>query len=282
MTCQAIFQGKISYLGPEGQVVEVDYGLPERQRFELAANEKWNYTGADPDVDPVRDIMELKLMLQNELGEQFTKCYMTTELLHVLIQNDRILQLAEKQAFGDGSLFSQPTTVIQTLMGLPPIELYDEQYTVRSFVTSAIAGGATLSFTVEDSSGYEVGDSCWLRRVENDRLAAEDEVIIDTVNHATRTIAVTAEPAHSYRPGYDYLDCTKKFLETDRIHLLAPTIQNNPAFGGINAPYGHPRKYGISSDQWNETDPDGLWVRVQNHCLPVVYLPQAAWSPKVV
>jgi hypothetical protein len=70
---------------------------------------------------------------------------------------------------------------------------------------------------------------------------------------------------------------TKKFLPTDKFVMFASTVEGQKIAEFMRAPFGLNRQYGLQVDTHEEWDPDGMWVRVQNKGLPVLYNKDATY-----
>jgi len=49
----------------------------------------------------------------------------------------------------------------------------------------------------------------------------------------------------------------------------------------VEAPFGIPARYGMFADTWDRKDPEGIWLRVQDKCLPVLKITGAVYALKV-
>ena len=54
-------------------------------------------------------------------------------------------------------------------------------------------------------------------------------------------------------------------------HMDGDAVDGQKIAEFFSAPYGLNRTYGMEVDTHEEWDPDGMWVRVQNKGLPVLY-----------
>ena len=70
---------------------------------------------------------------------------------------------------------------------------------------------------------------------------------------------------------------TKKFLPTDKFIMFASQLDGEKIAEFANAPFGLNRQWGMKVDQNEEWDPEGLFIRVQNKGLPVLYQEDAVY-----
>jgi len=279
MICKMLTTGSFSYLQQGGIRIDVDYGIPDDFIFELGSTRKWNYTGDDSTVNILEDIMDIKIMLQNSNGGIPTNAYFTSEVLKEMIMAETIQTLLQKSAYGEGDLFARPVQVLGSLLDIPNMVLYDEQYQIRAWLTANVVGDSTTTIYVDEASDFEVGDT--LRFVDVSSSTWEEETI-SAVNVDAGTITVAAAPSISFRAREDFVYTTRKFIPPDRFVLLAKEVEGSTTAEFLNAPFGLNRTYGMFVDSKDEWDPDGTMVRVQNKGLPVLYNTDCVISMKVI
>ena len=56
--------------------------------------------------------------------------------------------------------------------------------------------------------------------------------------------------------------------------MFSPTAEGQKIAEFMEAPYGLDRRWGKYIDTKTEWDPDGIWLRVQDKGLPVLYNPE--------
>lgn len=186
MLCQMLTRGAFDYLEKGGIRISVDYGVPDDFIFELANDRKWS-DGASKNI--LEDIMDIRIMQQNSNGGIPTDAYFTSEILKLMIMDTGVQNLLKKSAFGEGDLFARPMQVLGSLLDIPNMTLYDEQYQIRTYLTSNVVANVTDTFNVDDPSDYQAGDT--IRFVDVSAQTWEEEVI-DSVDVDAGTITVLA------------------------------------------------------------------------------------------
>jgi len=271
MFAKMLTAGSFTYKEKDGMKVSVDYDVPSDNLVTLGATRKWD-DGASRNI--VEDIMDANITMSNNVGEKLAVAMFTSEILKLLVLDPSIQALLSKSAFGDGDLFARPEEVLGKLLNIANMMLYDEQYQIRAWLTAAVTGGSTTSVTVDESSDFEAGAT--LRFFDTSARSWEDETI-SSVDEQAGTITVSTAPATSYKVREDYVYMTKKFLPTDKFCMFAPAVEGNKIAEFANAPFGLDRNFGMNVDRHEEWDPDGVYIRVQNKGLPVLYQEDAIY-----
>jgi len=70
---------------------------------------------------------------------------------------------------------------------------------------------------------------------------------------------------------------TSYFVPDTKFTMLAPSVDNQPIAEYKEAPFGLNRNYGIKTDKHEEWDPEGVWIRVQDKGLPVLWQRDASY-----
>jgi hypothetical protein len=283
MFAKMMFNGAITYDVTGGIKASVDYGLPSSHNVTLTTNYMWDATGASATVDILGDIIDAKKTIKDATGAYVEVAMCTSTVLKYLAQDSTIQTLLQKSQFGNGDLFSGSknkllgvnTQVIQSLLDIPRLEIYDEQYEVRAYLTGAVTGGSTTVVSVEDVSDFEVG--AYVRFVDVSAGTWEDELIASIQTEAS-TITVTAAPTASFKAGEDFVFMRKTFLPSNKFIMFAPRVEGKSIAEYMNAPYGLNRSYGMQVDRHETWDPDGVFLRVQDKGLPVLYQRDAIYN----
>jgi hypothetical protein len=63
----------------------------------------------------------------------------------------------------------------------------------------------------------------------------------------------------------------KYFIPDDKFCLFATAVDGSPIAEYKTAPYGLGRHYGLFTDRKEEWDPEGVFIRVQDKGIPVLY-----------
>jgi hypothetical protein len=262
-----ISEGSFSYVNQGGFKISVNYNIPSDQIVTLAAARQWD-TGASR--NPVEDIMDAKIALSNACGAVIDYALITSDVLKVMVLDTAIQTLLAKSAYGQGDLFAQPAQVLGNLVHIPNLVVYDQMYQIRANLTTAVAanGGAAYVIYVDDVSDFEAGDT--LRFVDVSAKTYEDEVI-QSIDANAGTITLVAGPSVAFNNYEDYVYANKKFLPEDRFVMFASSIEGQSLAQFADAPFSIPRQWGIKVDSKVEWDPEGVYIRVQNKGLPVLY-----------
>jgi hypothetical protein len=272
MYAQMLSGGSFSYSADSGIKISVDYGVPSANLVTLAANRYWD-SGSQRNI--IEDIMDGKIAIQNAISAQLDWAMCTTEILKLLILDRGIQTLLQKSAFGDGALFANPVMVLKSLLGIPNLMIYDEAYVVTAWITTKVTGASTTTVYVDDASDFVAGGT--LRFHDVSANTYEDETIT-SVDVEAGTILVSSAPTASFKANEDKVTMTRKFLPTNKFCMFASTVDGQKIAEFMKAPYGLDRSYGMQVDTHQEWDPDGVWVRVQNKGLPVLYNKDAIYN----
>lgn len=265
MMAKMLTAGSFSYVNQKGTRLSVDYDLPTSQVVSLAADRKWS-TGANKNI--MEDIFDAKLTLENSIGANIDYAIFTTEVLKYMIFDDTIQTLLQKSSYGQGDLFARPVPVLASLLDIPNMVLYNQQFQLTAWITAAVTGSSTTEVYVDDNADFEVGDTL---RFHDVSAGTWEEETISALDTYTGTITVTTAPTASFKAGEDKVTVTKKFVPTDKFCMFASQVEDTQVAEFMNAPFGLDRTYGMKVDQWEEQDPEGVWVRTQNKGLPVLY-----------
>lgn len=260
-----ITAGAFTYKEMQGLQASVDYSIPSANSVSLAANRHWD-TGTSRNI--LEDIMDAKIFLSKSVGAVIDYAMFTSEILKLMVLDTSIQTLLQKSAYGQGDLFSRPIAVLGSLLDIPNMVLYDEQFQLTAWLTAVVTGGSTTTISVDNSTDFEAGGT--LRFHDISANSYEDETI-SSVDENAGQIVVSTAPTASFKAAEDKVTMTKRFLPEDKFCMFASRVDGMPIAEHLAAPFGLDRHYGIKIDDHDEWDPEGRWIRVQNKGLPVLY-----------
>ena len=279
MTARMLFAGEFAYEVAEGVKATVDYDIPSDHIVSLSSESLWS-TGNKKDI--MGDVTDAKERVSLDCGGKVNWAVCNTSVFKYLATDTTIQTLLQKSTFGEGTLFKgaveKLTGVnpkpIAALLDIDNFLIYDEQYEVRTFLTANVTGGTTTVIYVGNAQDFLAGGT--LRFVNMSTGAKEDETIA-SVDVEAGTVTVSTAPTASFRAGRDIVFMRRKFIEDDKIVFFADNVENQPIAEYWKAPFGLDRHYGVKPDRWEKKDPDGIYLRVENKGLPVLYFTDAVY-----
>ncbi len=268
MMANMVLNGSLAYAQKGGTKFHVSYGVPDSHRIALGAAEKWD-GGAN--ANPIQDIFDMKTLLKKDSGMIPEYAIMTSELLQVLVMDSNLQALLQKSSFGNGDLFARPAEVLGTLFGVGTLYLYDEMFEVHMRLVANVTGGVDTVVEVDDATDVEVGGD--LRFYDMSKHNKWEDCRITDYDVEAGTVTLATAPAFSYKAITDAVVMQKKFITENDFFLFNSSKGNEKIAEFMEAPYGVDRRWGKYADRKEEWDPEGLWLRVQDKGLPVLYHP---------
>jgi hypothetical protein len=271
MVAQMLTAGTITYLTQGARSISVDYGIPSAHKVTLATDYKWS-TGASRDI--LTDISNAITAMNNANGARITHMFMNSTTLKHLAKDPTLRTLLQKSTYGDGTLFQADdpgrlagvnVNVLKSFLNMQNLVVYDEQYVVKSHLTAAFAASATALY-VDEVQDFVDGATL---RVWDATDESYEDVTISTVNEAAGTLTTSAVTA-AHKAREDYVTMTRTFIPDTVVVFFAANVEGRPVAEIKEAPYGLARKYGMNTDSWEEKDPEGVNIRVQDKLLPVL------------
>ena len=273
MRAQMLCNDGFTYKDKNGVYITLDYGIPDDNKVSLATDYKWD-EGTKRDI--VQDIYAAKLAVSNANAGVLNNAIFTSEVLKYMVFDDTIQTLLQKSSFGQGDLFANPTSVIGNLIGIGNMHLYDEAYQIRAWLTTALSSGAGPHTVYVDSTvDFEVGGTLTVLDVS---AKTTETLTITAVNTNSGTLTATGTLSSSYKATEDYVYMTKKFIPTTKFVMWADNVDGEPIAEFMKAPHELDRRWGQQVDRWEKRDPDGIFVRVEDKGLPVLYHEDAVYQ----
>jgi len=281
MFCQMLTQGGFTYLDKRGQKVSVDYGIPDTSLPTLESSRLWNQDTANV----LEDWFDIVEHFEYASQAAITHALVTSEVVRAMVLNKGLQTLLQKSAFGNGDLLARPAQVIGSLLNIPNFIIYNEMYEVRCWMRSALAAGAgPHTISVDEVGDIEVGDTIYGVRINESggKHTKTAAMTVTAVSASAGTITATGTIATALRPQLDFIYTIRKFLPKDRFTVFANEIEGQKIAEFAEAPFDLDRHYGIKVDSDVVWDPDGVFVRVQNKGLPLLFHEDAVYSVKVL
>jgi hypothetical protein len=273
MTAKMLLDGALSYSQEGGTKFSVSYGVPTNHIVTLPGNRKWD--GVAADRNPIEDIYDAKTVLADDAGVSPDYSICNTEVIKSLILDTDIQALLQKSAFGQGDLFANPAQVLGTLLGLGTLMVYDELYEVETVLTASV-GATDTTINVADASDLEAGGK--LRLYDLTKYNTYEDVDIVSVDIDAGTVETSAVVGN-YIVGRCKVVMRKKFIDDDTFFMFSSTDANGEKIAEVmEAPYGVNRRWGMFADTKDEWDPEGVWLRIQDKALPVLYHPDTSYK----
>lgn len=272
MLAQMLCADGFTYEDEKGIYITIDYGIPDDNKVSLATADQWD-TGTSQDISG--DIFDAKQVISDACGGVINHAIFTSEVLKMMIYDDTVLTLLQDSAYGNGDLFSNPLQVLGSLLGIANMHLYDEAYQVRAWLTAARAAGASPTLTVDNTTDFVEGATVWcLDTSANTR----EDLTIGTIDTNAGTMTTTGTLSSAYKAGEDYVYMTRKFIPTDKFTMWCDNVDGEPIAEFMRAPHMLSRKWGQQIDRKENWDPDGIFVRVSDKGLPVLYHEDAIYQ----
>ena len=265
MLAKMLTGGTMSYLVQNGLKYSLDYGIPSENAVSLASSRYWE-DGSSRNI--VEDIFDAQLTMSNANSGKLTNAIFTTEILKLMVFDPSIQTLLSKSSYGDGDLFARPVEVLGTLLGIPKMYLYDEQYQIKAWLTAVVTADSTVAVSVDDTTDFEVGETLYFYDVSAKTKEGET---ISSIDSQAGTVTVSTAPSTSYKANEDYVYMNKKFIPTTKFCCWCDQVEGEKIAEFADAPYGLDRIWGMKLDDHEEWDPDGIAIRCQNKGLPVLY-----------
>lgn len=277
MIAKAFFDHKLTYQREGGTKFTVDYGVPSHHKQTLTGNNVWDDGTGSPGstATPIKDIFDIRKEFVEDLGQSPTDFFMNSEVLKMLMFNSDLQDLLKKSSFGDGDLFSRPAQVLGQLLGLGNLTVYDEIFEVGAWLTQDITAGDQtiyLDDVVDMEADFKV------RIYDLTTPYTYEEQTINSVSQANSTITLKSGTDNGYKVNQARVVMRKKFITDDKIGIFCRQVDGEPIAEFMMAPFGNDRHFGMYPDTKEEWDPEGIWMRVQNKGLPVIYHPDALWT----
>jgi len=275
MFAKMITAGSFNYLQTSGYKASVDYQIPSANEVTLGAAYKW---GTGPNKDIIGDVIAGKRVISDSCGANVTMALINSVTLEYMARDVAIQTLLQKSAFGDGNLFKNGNkivganpNIIGSLLNIPKLVVYDEVYEVRAMITSTVSASATTIY-VDDISDFSTGTLV----IKDVSANTSEEVTISAVNVEASTLTVSATES-AYKAGEDIVVQKVKFVPDNKFIMVAERVEGQPIAEYMAAPYGINRGWGLRADRDETWDPEGVWIRVQDKGLPVLYFRDAVY-----
>ena len=278
MWAKAFFDHGFSYTRENGTKISVSYGIPTRHDASLTGNDVWWDDGTgEPGTSatPIQDIFEVLSNFSDDVGTPITDTFMNTTVLRYLMFNADLQTLLQKSTFGNGDLFANPKAVIGSLLGLSNLVVYDDLFEIGTWLASAASIGDTV-LTVDDAVDFEAGETVRLHDLNTPY--DYEEYTVDSVNYSDNQITLTAALTEAYGANKCRVVMRKKFITDDKVGFFARSLDGEKISEFMLAPFGMDRRWDMFADTHPEWDPDGLWMRIQNKGLPVIYHPNCIYT----
>ncbi len=277
MYAKAFFDNSITYQREGGIKFTVTYGVPDHHKVTLTGNNVWWDDGTDAPgttATPIRDIYDMKDLAASD-GLTISDSFMNSTCLKYLLFNADLQTLLQKSTFGDGDLFSRPAQVLSSLLGLGNLTIYDDMFEVAAFATADAATGQP-TVTVEDATDFEAGQTVRIYNMATPYDYTEYTSL--SVDIANSTVTMSTNLTTAVKSGRDRIVMRKKFITDAKVGFFTRQVDGEAIAEFMEAPFGMGRYYGMFADTKEEWDPDGIWIRVQNKGLPVIYHPDGIWT----
>lgn len=274
MMSHAILNGGFTYTAVGGTKIDVSYGVPETHQVTLAATRHWN-DGATKNI--LEDVLIAKQILADDAGVVPDHTMCNSVLLRLLMLDSSIQDLLKKSAFGNGDLFSNPAGVIGTLLGVGPLQVFDEFTETEQYLASNVTAASTTVITVPDATDIEVGSTA--RFYDTSENNVWEDATVSAVDLPNSTFTISAVTAKSFKSGEDVVRFRKKILADNEFAMWSSRNADGEMIAeDMLAPFGLGRNYGAYVDTNEEFDPEGLTLRIQNKSLPVFYHPDCTFK----
>lgn len=273
MFAKMLTAGSFTYSEATGTKLSVDYSIATDHVVTLAAASKWN-TGNNKDI--IGDIIDGKKKISDDCGANVDYAFCNSTTLKYLARDTTIQTLLSKSAFGQGDLFKGNVNkivginpaVVASLLDIPNLIVYDELYEVKAYLLAVVTASSTTNVTVENPADFEAAGT--LRFVDVSAGTWEEETI-SSVTPESNYVTVATAPATSYKAYEDYVVMRKKFVPDNTFVMMASSVDGQKVAEYFEAPFGMNHGYGLQPDTNDVWDPDGIWIRVQDKGLPVLY-----------
>ncbi len=159
-------------------------------------------------------------------------------------------------------------------MGVGPLTVYDEMFEITGWLTTTT--GVGLVIYVDDASDFEVGGTA--RFVDMSEVNVWEDEVIDGVDVEAGTISVVAAPTIHFKAGEDKVVMRKKFIPDNVFFMFADNAEGESIAEFMEAPHGLGRNWGMFADTKDQWDPEGVYLRVQDKGLPVLYHPDTTYK----
>jgi len=281
MIAKMFFDGQFSYQIQGGAKFTVNYAVPSAHQVVLSGNDRWwTGTAVGTTSDPMRDIIDWLEIYKDDVGSDPQYTLMSQKLLNELMFNGNLQELLKKSTFGEGDLFKAPKRVLKALLGIAgELTIYDETFDLTSWLSADLAAAATDIY-VENALDFEAGAKLRIWNTTESTSIYED-LVIASVDAANDKIVVSTGPTKAYKAGQSRVVMKKRYLDTGTISMFRTDIDGETVAEFMNAPFGNNRQWGQKEDRKEEWDPEGVWLRVQNKGLPVLYQPECTFTAKV-
>jgi hypothetical protein len=291
MFAQMLFNNGFTYWRKGEVRTSIDYGIPSDHRITLGSTVEWE-SGASRDI--LGNIQDWKRMIKNDTGADANVAIFNSYVLKLLANDSAIRDILKRQNFmggagGSSNLFEGTkhnilgvnANVIGSLLDIETMYVYDEMYEIKAFITSGVTGGSTTHFTVSESHDFEVGGTL---RFWDQSAGTYEDVYIIGVDQDGMSLQIDNPPANTYVVGEDYVTMQKEYIPSDKFVLMATSVDGQPIAEYKMAPFGLGRHYGQFTDRKEEWDPEGVYIRVQDKGLPILYNRDAmviatVWTP---
>lgn len=275
MLAQMLCNDGFTYKDKNDAYITLDYNIPDANKVTLTTDYKWD-AGTKRNI--VGDIFDAKLLVANANAGVLNTAIFTTEILKLMIFDSTIQTLLQKSSFGSGDLFTSPLPVLGALLGIGKMHLYDEAYQIRAWLTTALTSGAGPHTVYVDSTvDFEVGGVLTVQDVSAAKNTTET-LTISAVDSDAGTLTATGTLARSYKATEDVVFMTKKFVPITKFVMWADSVDGRQIAEFMAAPHMLNRKWGQQVDRWEKKDPDGIFVRVSDKGLPVLYHEDAVYQ----
>lgn len=272
MFAQMLFNGTFDYAVKGGVKISIDYQIPSDHIVELADAYNW-FDGASKDI--IGNIQDGKKKISDDCGGLVDLAICNSSVLKLLANDSALRAILQKNAFGDGGLYKGDLhaligvnpKVLGALLDIPNLVIYDERYEVRAWITAAVSVGQSY-IEVNDVSDFEAGN---VIRLYNTGTKAWEDRHIAAITTETNMIQLSQGVTSAYRASKDYLTMGKAFIPDDKFVMMATKVDNQPIAEYKEAPFGIGRHYGKYTDKHEEWDPEGVYIRVQDKGLPILY-----------
>jgi len=280
MFAKMLSAGSLTYSQTSGIKFTLDYNIPSDHSVTLAADDMWS-TGTSRDI--IGNIIDGKRKISDDCGGVVDYAVCNSYVLEYLAQDSTIQTLLQKSAFGNGDLFSGNINkivganpgVIASLLDIKNLLVVDEKYEVRTYLTGAVTADSTTTISVGDVTDFEVGGT--LTFYDTSAGTSENETI-SAVNTEAGTLTVSTAPSTSYKAGEDLVYMVQPFIPNDKFIMMASRVEGQPIAEYKQAPYGLTRTWGLKVDRKEEWDPEGIYIRIQDKGLPVLYQRDAIYT----